>query len=173
MSYGDQGTYDDMHPEYHHHDGHHYQHRVPMSSSHPAEYDHAMFHLPRPSFNTFVQSNYPQHQLSYHQNYQNMEFSYDPNYVPSYPSSSSYPPQRLTPPSHPRSQSQQLPSPAEASQRLPLAGSLDPSTGIFYRTPEHPRLRTAQACEKCRTRKAKVRLFRVFVFGIYLTGYTV
>ncbi|KAF8823178.1 hypothetical protein HHX47_DHR10000069 [Lentinula edodes] len=36
-----------------------------------------------------------------------------------------------------------------------LAGSLDPSTGVFYRMPEHPRLRTAQACEKCRTRKAK------------------
>ncbi|KAJ3793714.1 hypothetical protein GGU11DRAFT_748663 [Lentinula aff. detonsa] len=36
-----------------------------------------------------------------------------------------------------------------------LAGSLDPTTGVFYRTPEHPRLRTAQACEKCRTRKAK------------------
>jgi hypothetical protein len=42
--------------------------------------------------------------------------------------------------------------------RLSLAGSLDPATGIFYRTPEHPRLRTAQACEKCRTRKAKVCL---------------
>ncbi|KIK64071.1 hypothetical protein GYMLUDRAFT_83444 [Collybiopsis luxurians FD-317 M1] len=40
------------------------------------------------------------------------------------------------------------------SQRT-LAGSLDPATGVFYRTPEHPRLRTAQACEKCRTRKAK------------------
>ncbi|KAF8632374.1 hypothetical protein AX15_001908 [Amanita polypyramis BW_CC] len=39
--------------------------------------------------------------------------------------------------------------------RMTLAGSLDPTTGIFYRTPEHPRLRTAQACEKCRTRKAK------------------
>ncbi|KAF9067847.1 hypothetical protein BDP27DRAFT_1403593 [Rhodocollybia butyracea] len=36
-----------------------------------------------------------------------------------------------------------------------FAGSLDPSTGVYYRTPEHPRLRTAQACEKCRTRKAK------------------
>ncbi|KAG6844584.1 hypothetical protein H0H87_005733 [Tephrocybe sp. NHM501043] len=39
--------------------------------------------------------------------------------------------------------------------RMSLAGSLDPATGIFYRSPEHPRLRTAQACEKCRTRKAK------------------
>ncbi|KAF8659948.1 hypothetical protein AX16_001684 [Volvariella volvacea WC 439] len=42
-----------------------------------------------------------------------------------------------------------------ASRTIALAGSLDPSTGVFYRTPEHPRLRTAQACEKCRTRKAK------------------
>ncbi|KAF9269744.1 hypothetical protein L218DRAFT_993742 [Marasmius fiardii PR-910] len=42
-----------------------------------------------------------------------------------------------------------------SSHRPSLAGSLDPATGIFYRTPEHPRLRTAQACEKCRTRKAK------------------
>ncbi|RDB29936.1 hypothetical protein Hypma_013795 [Hypsizygus marmoreus] len=45
--------------------------------------------------------------------------------------------------------------PINASSRLTLSGSLDPSTGIFYRIPEHPRLRTAQACEKCRTRKAK------------------
>ncbi|KAJ7474800.1 hypothetical protein FB451DRAFT_1397674 [Mycena latifolia] len=42
--------------------------------------------------------------------------------------------------------------------RMTLAGSLDLTTGIFYRTPEHPRLRTAQACDKCRTRKAKVLL---------------
>ncbi|KAG6873056.1 hypothetical protein C0995_003536 [Termitomyces sp. Mi166 len=55
-----------------------------------------------------------------------------------------------------------LPSPHPApythdllAPRLALAGSLDPATGIFYRSPEHPRLRTAQACEKCRTRKAK------------------
>ncbi|KAJ7595328.1 hypothetical protein C8J56DRAFT_883551 [Mycena floridula] len=43
----------------------------------------------------------------------------------------------------------------EDFDQMTLAGSLDPNTGIFYRTPEHPRLRTAQACEKCRTRKAK------------------
>ncbi|KAF8067039.1 hypothetical protein FPV67DRAFT_1225875 [Lyophyllum atratum] len=36
-------------------------------------------------------------------------------------------------------------------------GALNLATGMFYRTPEHPRLRTAQACEKCRTRKAKRR----------------
>jgi hypothetical protein len=49
--------------------------------------------------------------------------------------------------------------------RWTLAGSLDPSTGIFYRTPEHPRLRTVQACDKCRLRKAKVyqtSLFNMF-----------
>lgn len=50
-------------------------------------------------------------------------------------------------------------APPNAVPRLALAGSLDPTTGIFYRTPEHPRLRTAQACEKCRTRKAKVYFF--------------
>lgn len=43
-----------------------------------------------------------------------------------------------------------------SKNRITLSGSLDPSTGIFYRAPEHPRLRTAQACDKCRTRKAKV-----------------
>jgi hypothetical protein len=37
-----------------------------------------------------------------------------------------------------------------------LAGSLDPATGIFYRAQGLPRLRTIQACEKCRSRKAKV-----------------
>ncbi|EED85773.1 predicted protein [Postia placenta Mad-698-R] len=36
-----------------------------------------------------------------------------------------------------------------------VSGSLDPVTGIFQRSPDHPRLRTAQACEKCRIRKAK------------------
>ena len=53
--------------------------------------------------------------------------------------------------------------------RLTLAGSLDPATGIFYRTPEHPRLRTAQACEKCRTRKAKVYVFLISTQLTFLT----
>ncbi|KAM5542298.1 hypothetical protein V8D89_004171 [Ganoderma adspersum] len=34
-------------------------------------------------------------------------------------------------------------------------GSIDLTTGVFQRSVEHPRLRTAQACEKCRVRKAK------------------
>ncbi|TFK33764.1 hypothetical protein BDQ12DRAFT_738606 [Crucibulum laeve] len=70
----------------------------------------------------------------------------------SYPTPAPYPPPRLSPPavSHPSGALQH-----SASRRLTLAGSLDPETGIFYRTPEHPRLRTAQACEKCRARKAK------------------
>lgn len=38
-----------------------------------------------------------------------------------------------------------------------LSGSLDLTTGTFQRSAEHTRLRTAQACEKCRLRKAKVR----------------
>lgn len=44
-----------------------------------------------------------------------------------------------------------------------VSGSLDPETGIFLRTVEHPRLRTAQACEKCRIRKAKVRSLALYL----------
>lgn len=85
------------------------------------------------------------------------------SYAP-YPSPSPFPPPRLSPPPTAHHQTfhfkapGQSTSPGSASHRLTLAGSLDPATGIFYRTPEHPRLRTAQACEKCRTRKAKVRI---------------
>ncbi|KAI0353259.1 hypothetical protein OH77DRAFT_1522722 [Trametes cingulata] len=42
-----------------------------------------------------------------------------------------------------------------SSSSWTLSGSLDPTTGVFQRSVEHPRLRTAQACEKCRIRKAK------------------
>ncbi|KAI0364774.1 hypothetical protein BV20DRAFT_816333 [Pilatotrama ljubarskyi] len=48
---------------------------------------------------------------------------------------------------------QQLSGPSSSSWTL--SGSLDPATGVFQRSFEHPRLRTAQACEKCRIRKAK------------------
>lgn len=54
------------------------------------------------------------------------------------------------------SQQAEGPDGEDLTPRDTVAGSLDPSTGIFYRTPQHPRLRTAQACEKCRVRKAKV-----------------
>lgn len=50
-----------------------------------------------------------------------------------------------------------------------LPGSLDPSAGIFYKTADHPRLRTARACEKCRIRKAKVCII-VGSSKIKLTG---
>ena len=43
-----------------------------------------------------------------------------------------------------------------------LSGSLDPVTGGFQRSAEHPRLRIAQACEPCMRRKAKV-LFNAFL----------
>jgi hypothetical protein len=59
---------------------------------------------------------------------------------------------------------------ATSVSRHSLAGSLDPATGIFYRTPEHPRLRTAQACEKCRTRKAKVCLSRDLTMAEWLAN---
>ncbi|OSC96683.1 hypothetical protein PYCCODRAFT_1259471 [Trametes coccinea BRFM310] len=45
--------------------------------------------------------------------------------------------------------------PTTPSSSWTLSGSLDPATGVFQRSVEHPRLRTAQACEKCRIRKAK------------------
>jgi hypothetical protein len=38
-------------------------------------------------------------------------------------------------------------------------GPVDPNTEmVFYPSTENTRLRTAQACQKCRTRKAKVNL---------------
>ncbi|KAI0323842.1 hypothetical protein GY45DRAFT_1263944 [Cubamyces sp. BRFM 1775] len=46
-------------------------------------------------------------------------------------------------------------SSSPSSSSWTLSGSLDPTTGVFQRSVEHPRLRTAQACEKCRIRKAK------------------
>ncbi|KAF8961143.1 hypothetical protein BDZ97DRAFT_1226399 [Flammula alnicola] len=98
----------------------------------------------------------PQSWPTYEPPFQQRSHSYAP-----YPSPSPFPPPRLSPPPpvhhqafHFKAQGQST-SPNSASHRLTLAGSLDPATGIFYRTPEHPRLRTAQACEKCRTRKAK------------------
>jgi hypothetical protein len=37
------------------------------------------------------------------------------------------------------------------------AGPMNPNSGMFvYPSTEGPRLRTAQACQKCRARKAKV-----------------
>jgi hypothetical protein len=48
---------------------------------------------------------------------------------------------------------------ADATQRSRQwggAGALNPATGVFSRASDHPRVRTAQACEKCRARKAKV-----------------
>ncbi|KAI0271318.1 hypothetical protein BC834DRAFT_858889 [Gloeopeniophorella convolvens] len=48
--------------------------------------------------------------------------------------------------------------PGQAYRAWGGAGSLDPATGVFSRAADHPRIRTAQACEKCRARKAKVRL---------------
>ncbi|THH28720.1 hypothetical protein EUX98_g5468 [Antrodiella citrinella] len=51
-------------------------------------------------------------------------------------------------------QQQDQPAP-EPQPSWTMSGSLDPNTGIFQRAPEHPRVRTAQACEKCRARKAK------------------
>ena len=48
--------------------------------------------------------------------------------------------------------------PDHGQRRWGGAGSLDPTTGVFSRASDHPRIRTAQACEKCRARKAKVSI---------------
>ena len=53
-------------------------------------------------------------------------------------------------------QPEQVQAVPEPQPSWTMSGSLDPATGVFQRAPEHPRVRTAQACEKCRTRKAKV-----------------
>ncbi|KAF8123881.1 hypothetical protein EV363DRAFT_1354982 [Boletus edulis] len=45
--------------------------------------------------------------------------------------------------------------PLDIDPRSALHGRLDPTTGIFYRAVKHPRIRTVQACNKCRVRKAK------------------
>lgn len=76
-----------------------------------------------------------------------------PHSYDSFPSASPFPPPRLSPPPATALATGSYPP---AGRHGPLAGALDPTTGIFYRPPDHPRLRTAQACEKCRTRKAKV-----------------
>ncbi|KAI0641253.1 hypothetical protein C8Q79DRAFT_920072 [Trametes meyenii] len=52
-------------------------------------------------------------------------------------------------------QAQAQPAATPSSSSWTLSGSLDPTTGVFQRSVENPRLRTAQACEKCRIRKAK------------------
>jgi len=93
-----------------------------------------------------------------------LPLGYPPNYG-SYPTSSPFPPPRLTPPPAHHIDGGNV----HGGPRLTLAGSLDPATGIFYRTPEHPRLRTAQACEKCRTRKAKVYVFLISTQLTFLT----
>lgn len=100
---------------------------------------------------------------------------YGPTYAvrpqPMYPLSTIHPP---TPTHVPPKQSQ--PTTAPAPTTLPEqhedrgsidhgqrsrswgAGALDVTTGVFVRAPDHPRIRTAQACEKCRLRKAKVSI---------------
>ena len=115
---------------------------------------HSVYHSPSP-FTPPQQQHTPQNWPPYDSYPQN--YSYAP-----YPSPSPFPAPRLSPPPihHTPIHFKSTPNISSTSpqiQRMTLAGSLDPSTGIFYRTPEHPRLRTAQACEKCRTRKAKVR----------------
>ncbi|KIK78720.1 hypothetical protein PAXRUDRAFT_312570 [Paxillus rubicundulus Ve08.2h10] len=98
--------------------------------------------------------------------YPSPTMSSSPHYPSSYPSYPSHGPlhHSYSSSSLPQFPPPQLAQPTVAVSSAPpetglprcaLAGSLDPTTGIFYRTPDHPRMRTAQACEKCRVRKAK------------------
>ncbi|KAI0344323.1 hypothetical protein BDW22DRAFT_1427939 [Trametopsis cervina] len=76
----------------------------------------------------------------------------------SYPPSSISQPSMFVPSSSHLSMSASTTSISDHSAPPPpwtMSGSLDPSTGIYQIAPEHPRIRTAQACEKCRGRKAK------------------
>ncbi|KAK7688339.1 hypothetical protein QCA50_008711 [Cerrena zonata] len=66
-----------------------------------------------------------------------------------------YAPQSISYSSYPSSAESQSPSSSRPWEMGAMAGSLDVTTGVYQRVPDHPRVRTAQACEKCRIRKAK------------------
>lgn len=118
------------------------------------ELHHAAYGSPSP-FQVTPQQSWPPYDIP----------QYSSGYLP-YPSPSPFPAPRLSPPpvhhspvNFKYSQNNSDPTSSQ-NHRLTFAGSFDPETGIFHpRTPGtgNPRLRTAQACEKCRTRKAKVR----------------
>jgi hypothetical protein len=66
----------------------------------------------------------------------------------------------IPPWSTPRAPPFYIPITTAPPPRWTVPGSLDPTTGIFYRTPESmPRQRAAKACEPCRVRKARVSPF--------------
>jgi hypothetical protein len=59
---------------------------------------------------------------------------------------------------HDQHEEKAIVDPGQRSRLWSGAGSLDPATGAFIRASDHPRIRTPQACEKCRARKAKVSI---------------
>ncbi|KAJ4496584.1 hypothetical protein C8R41DRAFT_263916 [Lentinula lateritia] len=117
-------------------------------------YPSEFYHEALPS-STLHHPNVNEPWVSYPQNYH--VDSIENHRFPDYP----YPSHHLLLPVAPAASRSNFPNAASVDLDIysgthrTLAGSLNPSTGVFYRTPEHPRLRTAQACEKCRTRKAK------------------
>lgn len=75
-------------------------------------------------------------------------------------------PQHTTTPApstvHEEHEDKEMTDQAQRSRSWGGVGSLDPATGVFSRASDHPRIRTAQACEKCRARKAKVSIVSLF-----------
>lgn len=112
----------------------------------------AQFHQQRPPS---PESHYP---LRWPEADSYPQYTPGPQAEPSLTASSSFFPQSYS--VAPQSTYQSLQDAHSAASRpaWSVSGSLDPVTGIFQHMPEHPRVRTAQACEKCRARKAKVRL---------------
>jgi hypothetical protein len=79
-------------------------------------------------------------------------------YYPPFPNPSPFPQSRVLPSAlHQPKRTSPAVGLTSPGNRLAFTETVDPNTGLFLRTPEHPRLRTAQACQKCRLRKAKVR----------------
>lgn len=59
---------------------------------------------------------------------------------------------------HEQHQDRVITAQGQLSHSWSSVGSLNPATGVFCQASDHPRIRTAQACEKCRARKAKVSI---------------
>ncbi|KAI0089794.1 hypothetical protein BDY19DRAFT_992757 [Irpex rosettiformis] len=137
---------------------------APMTSSHSMPYDvphdfapshyHPINSVPYDLHNTGISADLDWTETAHRSYYQ------EPPATQSYPPTSISQPSMFvsSPSSRPIAPSETMPSVDRSALPPPpwtMSGSLDPSTGVYQVAPEHPRIRTAQACEKCRGRKAK------------------